>query len=212
MANETASNAPGPALHEYEPLILVTRGDELPKKNYERKLHPTYEVRGHTSPHFHQTDRITNLLGNQRMHTFTLHRTDIHSHQERRSADLSPLRCQILRPVQGPVRRTESTGCRRRPCNQHWCVVSAEVSQVVRWVHSDRAAIAAQVHRNSTTFHPFFLLLFRSPDHFSFSFYRCSSSDATCWTSGWGPSSLTTTPSPPRPRYKMLLFDGEECL
>ena len=29
---------------EFEPLILVTRGDELPKKNYERRLHPTYEV------------------------------------------------------------------------------------------------------------------------------------------------------------------------
>lgn len=26
-------------------IILVTRGDELPKKNYETKLHPTYEVR-----------------------------------------------------------------------------------------------------------------------------------------------------------------------
>ena len=25
--------------------VLVKRGDELPKKNYETKLHPTYEVR-----------------------------------------------------------------------------------------------------------------------------------------------------------------------
>jgi len=24
--------------------VLVRRGDELPKKNYETKLHPTYEV------------------------------------------------------------------------------------------------------------------------------------------------------------------------
>jgi hypothetical protein len=31
---------------EYEALILVTRGDELPKKNYEKRLHPTYEVIG----------------------------------------------------------------------------------------------------------------------------------------------------------------------
>ncbi len=29
---------------EYEAIILVTRGDEMPKKNYEKKLHPTYEV------------------------------------------------------------------------------------------------------------------------------------------------------------------------
>lgn len=28
----------------YEPIILVKRGDELPKKNFEKKLHPTYEV------------------------------------------------------------------------------------------------------------------------------------------------------------------------
>lgn len=33
---------------EYEATILVTRGDEMPKKNYEKKLHPTYEVT-HTS-------------------------------------------------------------------------------------------------------------------------------------------------------------------
>ena len=33
-------------LMESDPIvvILVTRGDELPKKNYETKLHPTYEV------------------------------------------------------------------------------------------------------------------------------------------------------------------------
>jgi hypothetical protein len=30
---------------QYEPIILVTRGDSLPKRNYERKTHPTYEVR-----------------------------------------------------------------------------------------------------------------------------------------------------------------------
>lgn len=29
---------------ECEPFILVTRGDELLKKVYETKLHPTYEV------------------------------------------------------------------------------------------------------------------------------------------------------------------------
>ena len=29
----------------YEPVILVTRGDERPKKNWESKKHPTYEVR-----------------------------------------------------------------------------------------------------------------------------------------------------------------------
>lgn len=29
---------------DYEPIVLVTRGDELPKKNYEKKVHPTYEV------------------------------------------------------------------------------------------------------------------------------------------------------------------------
>lgn len=29
---------------EYEVVVLVTRGDELPKKNYEKKKHPTYEV------------------------------------------------------------------------------------------------------------------------------------------------------------------------
>ena len=29
---------------EYESTILVTRGDEMPKKNYGKKLHPTYEV------------------------------------------------------------------------------------------------------------------------------------------------------------------------
>lgn len=29
---------------EYEPLILVTRGDEMPKANYGTRLHPTYEV------------------------------------------------------------------------------------------------------------------------------------------------------------------------
>ena len=27
--------------------VLVKRGDELPKKNYETKLHPTYEVLCH---------------------------------------------------------------------------------------------------------------------------------------------------------------------
>jgi hypothetical protein len=31
-------------MESYDPIILVTRGDELPKKNYEKKLHPTYEV------------------------------------------------------------------------------------------------------------------------------------------------------------------------
>ncbi len=29
---------------EFEAVILVIRGDEMPKKNYEKKLHPTYEV------------------------------------------------------------------------------------------------------------------------------------------------------------------------
>jgi hypothetical protein len=28
----------------FEPVILVTRGDDMPKKNYEKKKHPTYEV------------------------------------------------------------------------------------------------------------------------------------------------------------------------
>ena len=37
----------------YEPLILVTRGDEMPKKNYERKLHPTYEVSEYSKPALH---------------------------------------------------------------------------------------------------------------------------------------------------------------
>jgi hypothetical protein len=27
-----------------EPVVLVTRGDDLPKKNYEKRKHPTYEV------------------------------------------------------------------------------------------------------------------------------------------------------------------------
>ncbi len=30
---------------DFDCVILVTRGDELPKKNYEKKKHPTYEVR-----------------------------------------------------------------------------------------------------------------------------------------------------------------------
>lgn len=30
---------------DFDAVILVTRGDELPKKNYEKKKHPTYEVR-----------------------------------------------------------------------------------------------------------------------------------------------------------------------
>ena len=29
---------------DFDLLILVSRGDELPKKNYEKKKHPTYEV------------------------------------------------------------------------------------------------------------------------------------------------------------------------
>lgn len=29
---------------DFDVLILVSRGDELPKKNYEKKKHPTYEV------------------------------------------------------------------------------------------------------------------------------------------------------------------------
>lgn len=29
----------------YDVSVLVTRGDEMPKKNYEKKKHPTYEVR-----------------------------------------------------------------------------------------------------------------------------------------------------------------------
>jgi hypothetical protein len=33
---------------DYEAVILVTRGDDLPKKNYEKKLHPTYEVKIHS--------------------------------------------------------------------------------------------------------------------------------------------------------------------
>lgn len=31
----------------FEPIVLVARGDELPKKNYEKKVHPTYEVTVH---------------------------------------------------------------------------------------------------------------------------------------------------------------------
>lgn len=41
-ASNQALNIPDDAL--FEAIILVTRGDELPKKNYERKKHPTYEV------------------------------------------------------------------------------------------------------------------------------------------------------------------------
>jgi hypothetical protein len=28
----------------YETIVLVSRGDDIPKKNYEKKKHPTYEV------------------------------------------------------------------------------------------------------------------------------------------------------------------------
>jgi hypothetical protein len=45
MSTEAGGGLGSDASCEYQPLILVTRGDEMPKKNYETKLHPTYEVR-----------------------------------------------------------------------------------------------------------------------------------------------------------------------
>lgn len=44
MASVNVAGSGAMGVCEYEPLILVTRGDEMPKKNYETKLHPTYEV------------------------------------------------------------------------------------------------------------------------------------------------------------------------